>query len=49
MSGLNEALVCGGYIGVFEAWEVLEILDERIELRWVVPAKPTYKGCVVVA
>ncbi|KAG1731189.1 Alpha/beta hydrolase family-domain-containing protein [Suillus paluster] len=44
MSSLHEALVFAGRIGSFEAWELLEKVDERIELHWVVPGKPEDKG-----
>ncbi|KAG1737532.1 uncharacterized protein EDB91DRAFT_1055105 [Suillus paluster] len=45
MSGLHEALAFAGRnIRSFEAWELLEKVDERIELRWVVPGKPGDKG-----
>ncbi|KAG0703560.1 Alpha/beta hydrolase family-domain-containing protein [Suillus ampliporus] len=44
MSGLLEALVFAGRAGSPEAWELLDRLDERIELRWVVPGKPGDKG-----
>ncbi|KAG2125806.1 hypothetical protein DEU56DRAFT_743431 [Suillus clintonianus] len=43
-SGLHEALVYADLKGKHEAWELLEKIDERIELRWVVPGKPTDKG-----
>ncbi|KAG0707532.1 hypothetical protein DFH29DRAFT_979840 [Suillus ampliporus] len=43
-SGLHEALVFAGRVESFEAWELLERIDERIELRWVVPGKPGDKG-----
>ncbi|KAG1737531.1 Alpha/beta hydrolase family-domain-containing protein [Suillus paluster] len=43
-SGLHEALVFGGRVGSYEAWELLSKVDERIELRWVVPGKPGDKG-----
>jgi len=46
MSGLQEALVFADRIGAIEAWELLEKVDERIELRWVVPGKPTDKGII---
>ncbi|KAG0704157.1 Alpha/Beta hydrolase protein [Suillus ampliporus] len=41
---VHEALVFAGRIGSFEAWELLERVDERIELRWIVPGKPGDKG-----
>ncbi|KAG2347142.1 hypothetical protein BDR05DRAFT_715971 [Suillus weaverae] len=44
MSGLHEALVFADRIGGNEAWELLEKVDERIELRWIVPGKPEDKG-----
>lgn len=44
MSGLHEALVFADRIGANEAWELLEKVDERIELRWIVPGKPKDKG-----
>ncbi|KAG1739565.1 Alpha/Beta hydrolase protein [Suillus lakei] len=44
MSGVHEALVFADTMGKFEAWELLSKIDERIELRWVVPGKPTDKG-----
>ncbi|KAG1754813.1 Alpha/beta hydrolase family-domain-containing protein [Suillus paluster] len=44
MSGLHEALVNAGRMGSYEAWELLERVDERIELRWVLPGKPGEKG-----
>lgn len=44
MSSLHEALVFADRIGANEAWELLEKLDERIELRWIVPGKPEDKG-----
>jgi hypothetical protein len=46
MSSLHEALVFADRIGANEAWELLEKLDERIELRWIVPGKPEDKGYV---
>jgi hypothetical protein len=46
MSSLHEALVFADRIGANEAWELLEKVDERIEIRWIVPGKPTDKGCV---
>ncbi|KAG1819245.1 uncharacterized protein BJ212DRAFT_80849 [Suillus subaureus] len=45
-SALHEALVFVDHIGSNEAWELLEKVDERIELRWIVPGKPEDKGCV---
>lgn len=47
MSSLQEALVLANRVGAAEAWELLEKLDERIELRWVVPGKSTDKGCAI--
>jgi hypothetical protein len=47
MSGIQEALVLANRVPANEAWELLERLDERVELRWVVPGKPTDKGCVI--
>ncbi|KAG1888333.1 Alpha/Beta hydrolase protein [Suillus subluteus] len=44
MSGLHEALLFVDRIGSNEAWELLEKVDERIELRWIVPGKPEDKG-----
>ncbi|KAG0704156.1 hypothetical protein DFH29DRAFT_873941 [Suillus ampliporus] len=44
MSALHEALVFSDHLGSNETWEVLEKVDERIELRWVVPGKPGDKG-----
>ncbi|KAG1752171.1 Alpha/beta hydrolase family-domain-containing protein [Suillus lakei] len=44
MSSLHEALVFADRIGSNEAWELLEKVDERIELRWIVPGKPEDKG-----
>ncbi|KAG2159382.1 Alpha/beta hydrolase family-domain-containing protein [Suillus bovinus] len=44
MSALQEALVFSDRIGSREAWELLEKVDERIELRWIVPGKPGDKG-----
>lgn len=44
MSALHEALVFVDRIGANEAWELLEKVDERIELRWIVPGKPEDKG-----
>lgn len=41
MSGLQEALVLADGKAVIEAWELLERIDERIELRWIVPGKST--------
>ncbi|KAG0704158.1 Alpha/beta hydrolase family-domain-containing protein [Suillus ampliporus] len=41
---LQEALVFSGRISSSEAWELLERVDERIELRWIVPGKPGDKG-----
>jgi hypothetical protein len=46
MSGLQEALVLADGKGVIEAWELLERVDERIELRWIVPGKST-ELCVI--
>lgn len=47
MSSLQEALAFADRTGANEAWELLEQIDERIELRWIVPGKPTDKGCVI--
>ncbi|KAG2126602.1 Alpha/Beta hydrolase protein [Suillus clintonianus] len=44
MSGVHEALVFADRIGSNEAWELLGRLDERIELRWIVPGKAEDKG-----
>lgn len=44
MSSMHEALVFSDHIGSNEAWELLEKVDERIELRWIVPGKPKDKG-----
>lgn len=48
MPSIQEALVFADRMGSIEAWELLERLDERIELRWVVPGKPNDKGCVIL-
>jgi hypothetical protein len=48
MSSMHEALVFSDHIGSNEAWELLEKVDERIELRWIVPGKPKDKGCVTL-
>ncbi|KAG2108437.1 Alpha/Beta hydrolase protein [Suillus discolor] len=44
MSALHETLVFADRIGAHEAWELLEKVDERIELRWIIPGKPKDKG-----
>ncbi|KAG2126603.1 Alpha/beta hydrolase family-domain-containing protein [Suillus clintonianus] len=44
MSGLHEALATVDRIAPNEAWELLEKVDERIELRWIVPGKAEDKG-----
>lgn len=44
MSSVHEALVFADRIASNEAWELLEKVDERIELRWIVPGKPGDKG-----
>ncbi|KAG1878750.1 Alpha/Beta hydrolase protein [Suillus tomentosus] len=44
MSSLQEALVYADRTGSPEAWELLEKVDERIELRWIIPGKPEDKG-----
>ncbi|OAX33191.1 alpha/beta-hydrolase [Rhizopogon vinicolor AM-OR11-026] len=44
MSSLQESLVLVDRTGPIEAWELLERVDERIELRWILPGKPSYKG-----
>jgi len=49
MSGLYEALVFGCRMAAVEGWEVLERLDERIELRWIVPGKSDDKECVTLS
>jgi hypothetical protein len=38
MSGIQEAIVFADDGRVpYEAWELVESLDERIELRWIMP------------
>ncbi|KAH7925329.1 hypothetical protein BV22DRAFT_1129087 [Leucogyrophana mollusca] len=44
MSGLHEALVFANSLTSAEVWELLETLDEKIELRWVLPGSPRDKG-----
>lgn len=40
MPGMQEAVVFVESETHYEAWQRLEDLDERIELRWIVPGKP---------
>jgi hypothetical protein len=44
MSSLQEASAYTDPISSNETWELLERVDERIELRWIVPGKPNNKG-----
>jgi len=37
MSGFQEALVFVEARVPYEVWELLDGLDERIELRWIMP------------
>ncbi|OAX36910.1 hypothetical protein K503DRAFT_772027 [Rhizopogon vinicolor AM-OR11-026] len=46
MSSLQEAFVYVDPIGSNEAWELVEKVDDRIEIRWVVPGKPNDKGAM---
>ena len=48
-SSLQEAFVYADPLGANETWELLDRVDNRIELRWIVPGKPTDKGCVFPA
>ncbi len=40
MPGIQEAIVFAATLTQFEVHERMKNLDERIELRWVVPGKP---------
>ncbi|EGO26749.1 hypothetical protein SERLADRAFT_464144 [Serpula lacrymans var. lacrymans S7.9] len=44
MSGMHEALSFANNLASNETWELLENLDKKIELRWIVPGKPKDKG-----
>lgn len=39
MSGVQEAIVFAEARVTWEVWELLERLDERVELRWIMPGK----------
>lgn len=38
--GIQEAIVFADYRVACEVWELLERLDERVELRFIMPGKP---------
>ncbi|EGO01085.1 hypothetical protein SERLA73DRAFT_72055 [Serpula lacrymans var. lacrymans S7.3] len=44
MSGMHEALSFANDLASNETWELLEKLDKKIELRWIVPGRPTDKS-----
>ena len=46
MSGLQEGLSFANQRSAWETWELLEKLDERITLRWVVPEQPCVFQCL---
>ncbi|KAI0928000.1 hypothetical protein AcW1_005386 [Taiwanofungus camphoratus] len=39
MPGIHEALVFSETLTPYETWDLLDTLDERIELRWIVPGQ----------
>lgn len=39
MSGIQEAMVFADCYVAYEVWELLERLDERVELRYIMPGK----------
>lgn len=45
MPGLHEAFCLANKQTAYEVWEMLDGLDERVALRWVVPKN----GCVSVS
>lgn len=40
MSGTQEAIVFADSYVAYEVWELLEQLDKRVELRYIMPGKP---------
>lgn len=39
MPGIQEAICFADHKTAYEIWELIEGLDERIELRWIMPGK----------
>jgi hypothetical protein len=40
MPGVQEAIVFAATLTQHEVYQRMQYLDERIELRWVIPGKP---------